>query len=304
LLAVHPIRFMAANHPYYYLYYNQFTGGLKGAYGNYETDYYYNSMREGAEWLQEYLKNKTNNAETVVGANFPCPWYFRNNKALKLVYFQWQNRSEYNWDYVLVANSYISPFQLKNKIWPPSNAIHTIFANGIPICAVVERVTKDDLAGIREQNKGDNIKSELLFENAVELDPQNELICYKFAEVLLTNGKEDQANQMLIRCLEINPEYEKALVLLGDQALKNGDAQKAAGFYEKTIRANRKYFAAYPKLSGIYAETDILKARKVLKDCLNLNSKYKPALEALADTYRKSDPEIAQKYDEQIMKLK
>jgi tetratricopeptide (TPR) repeat protein len=303
-LAVHPVRFMAANHPYYYLYYNQFTGGLKGAYGNYETDYYYHSMREGAEWLQEYLKNKPNKAEIVVGGNFPIQWYFRNNKAIDFVYFPWQNRSEYNWDYVLVANSYIPPFQLKNKIWPPSNTIHTIFADGIPICAVVERVTKDDLAGIQEQNKGDNIKSALLFENAFKFDPQNELICYKFAEVLLANGKGDQANQMLTKCLEINPEYEKALVLLGDEALKNKEVEKAAGFYERTIGANRKYYRVYPKLAGIYPETNVLKARKILKDCLKLNSKYKPALEALADTYRKSDPEIARKYDELIMKLK
>jgi len=302
-LAVHPIRFMAANHPYYYLYYNQLTGGLKGAYGNYETDYYYHSMRGGAEWLQEYLKKKPNSAETVVGANFPSQWYFRNNQALKLVYFSWQNRSEYNWDYAIVANSYISPFQLKNQVWPPTNTIHTIFADGIPICAVVERVTKDDLAGIQEQNRGDNIKSALLFENAFKFDPRNELICYKFAEVLLANGNEDQANQMLTKCLEINPGYEKALVLLGDEALKKGDVQEAAGFYEKTIQANRKYYAAYPKLAGIYAETNVLKARKVLKDCLKLNSRYKPALEAMANTYRKSDPEIARKYDEMSQKV-
>jgi len=303
-LAVHPVRFMAANHPYYYLYYNQFTGGLKGAYGNYETDYYYHSMREGAEWLQEYLKNKPIKAEIVVGGNFPIQWYFRNDKAIEFVYFPWQNRSEYNWDYVLVANSYIPPFQLKNKIWPPSNTIHTIFADGIPICAVVERVTKDDFGGIQEQIKGDNIKSALLFENAFKFDPQNELICYKFAEVLLASGKEDQAQQMLTKCLEINPEYEKALILLGDEALKNKEVEKAAGFYERTIGANRKYYRVYPKLAGIYAETNVLKARKILKDCLKLNSKYKPALEALADTYRKPDPEIARKYDELIMKLK
>ena len=302
ILAIHPIRFMAANHPYYYLYYNQFTGGLRGAYGNYETDYYYHSMREGAEWLQEYLKNKPDKGEIVVGGNFPSQWYFRNNKALKFVYFSWQNRSEYNWDYAIVANSYISPFQLKNNIWPPSNTIHTIFADGIPICAVIERVTKDDLGGIKEQNKGDNIKSALLFENAVRFDPQNELICYKFAEVLLANGINDQAQKMLSKCLEINPGYEKALVLLGDVALKDGEVQKATGFYESTIKANRKYYGAYPKLAAIYAETNLPKARKILKDCLKLNSKYIPALEALADTYRKSDPEIARKYDELIIK--
>lgn len=304
ILAVHPIRFMAANHPYYYLYYNEFTDGLKGAYGNYETDYYYHSMREGAEWLQDYLKNKSDKGKIVVGANFPCQWYFRNNKTTEFVYFPWQNRSEYNWDYAIVANSYIPPFQLKNKTWPPSNTIHTIFADGIPICAVIERVTKDDLGGIREQDKGDNIKSALLFQNAVQFDPQNELICYKFAEVLLATGKDDQANQMLTKCLTINPDYEKALVLLGDEALKDGEVQKAAGFYERTIQANKKYYRVYPKLAGIYTETDVLKARKILKDCLKLNSKYEPALEAMADTYRKSDPETARRYDELILKLK
>ncbi len=304
ILAVHPIRFMAANHPYYYLYYNQFTGGLKGAYGNYETDYYYHSMRQGAEWLQDYLKNKPNNTNIVVGANFPCQWYFRNNKAIEFVYFPWQKRSEYNWDYAIVANSYIPPFQLKNKIWPPSNTIHTIFADGIPICAVIERVTKTDFDGIQEQNKGDNIKSALLFQEAVKFDPQNELIRYKFAETLLATGKVDQAKQMLAKCLEINPDYEKALVLLGDEALKDGDVQKAVGFYERTIQANRKYYSGYVKLSGIYAETNVLKARKILKDCLKLSSKYKPALEALADTYRNSDSEIARKYDRLILKLK
>ena len=70
-LSIHPVKFMAANHPYYYLYYNQFVGGLKGAYGNYETDYYYHSMRQGAEWLQEYLKNEPHSTPIVVGGNFP-----------------------------------------------------------------------------------------------------------------------------------------------------------------------------------------------------------------------------------------
>lgn len=302
-LSVHPLKFMAANHPYYYLYYNQFSGGLKGAYGNYETDYYYHSMRKGAEWLQNYLKSKPNSATVVVGGNFPSQWYFRNNKDVKFVYFPWQNRSEYNWDYAIIANSYIPPFQLKNRIWPPKNTIHTILADGIPVCAVVERVTKDDLIGIQEQYKGNNIKSALLFQNAVKFDPQNELICYKFAEALLANSDEDQANKMLNQCLEINPGYEKAMVLLGDQALKKNDNQKAADFYEKTIRANRKYYAAYPKLAGIYVETDVLKARKILKDCLKLNSRYKPALESMADTYRKTAPEIARKYDEMSQKV-
>ncbi|MFA5329158.1 MAG: hypothetical protein WC384_15295 [Prolixibacteraceae bacterium] len=283
VLAIHPLKFMALNHPYYYLYYNQFTGGLKGAYGNYETDYYYHSMREGAEWLQEYLKNKPQNRKIIVGGNFPSQWYFRNDTALKFVYFSWQNRSEYDWDYAIIANSYISAWQLKNKIWPPSNTIHTIFADGVPICAVIERITKDDLAGIQEQKKGDYIKSALLFENALKFDPDNELIYTKFAQSLIALKQDEQADSVLNKCLKINPDYEKALVLLGDQAAKRQDYDKAAVLYEKTINANRKYFSVYPKLAGIYAETNVDKARKVLKDCLKLNPGYKPAAKMLRE---------------------
>jgi len=304
ILIIHPVRFMAANHPYYYLYYNQFVGGLKGAYGNYETDYYYHSMREGAEWLQEYLKNKPDSGKIVVGANFPIQWYFRNQKRIQFVYFPYQNRSEYNWDYSIVANSYISSGQLKNKVWPPANTIHTIFANGVPVCTVIERLTKDDFRGIQEQKKGDNIKSALLFQKAYELDSQNELICYKFAESLIESGEEEKAIQMLKKSLEINPDFEKALELVGDLAVKNDNVEGAANYYGKVILANRKYFSVYPKLAKLYVETNPAKARKVLRDCLKLNSRYKPALEAMAETYRKTDPETAAKYDKMINKLK
>lgn len=303
-LCLNPLKFMAANHPYYYLYYNEFVGGLKGAYGKYETDYYYHSMRKGAEWLQQYLKNKPTNDAVIVGGNFPIQWYFRNEKETRFIYFPWQRRSEYNWDYAIVANSYIPPSQLTNGVWPPKNTIHTVLVDGIPVCAVVERVTKCDWEAIGAQKSGDNIKSVLLFENAIKFDPQNELICYNFAEVLLANGNEGQAIEVLNKSLQINPEYEKALILLGDMAKKKDNTNAATDFYARAIKANRKYYAAYPKLAGIYAESDVSRARKILKDCLKLNSGYKPALEALAETYRKSNPETARKYDELIKKLK
>jgi len=35
-----------------------------------------------------------------------------------------------------------------------------------------------------------------------------------------------------------------------------------------------------------------------LKECLILDPRYIPAVRALAETYRKSNPEVAKKYDE------
>ena len=304
VLIMHPLKFMAVNHPYYYLYYNQLTGGLKGAYAKYETDYYYHSMRSGAEWLQKYLKNKPHKDTVTVGANFPIQWYFRNTQHVGFVYFPYQERSSYDWDYAIVANSYISPWQLDRKMWPPANTIHTVLVDGVPVCAVIERLTKDDLTGIQELEMGNYIKSAFLFQNATRLDPQNEMICYKFAVALQNSGQTEQAEKILQKCLTINPDYEQALVLAGDIALQEKDTVKAIASYEQTIRANRKYFSVYPKLARIYTETNTGKARNVLKDCLKLNPKYKPAIQMLADTYRKSEPGVAAKYDELMNKLK
>ena len=59
-----------------------------------------------------------------------------------------------DWDYAIVVNRYISPFKLKNKTWPPANAIHIIYADDIPVCAVLERKSKDDYAGYVALNQG------------------------------------------------------------------------------------------------------------------------------------------------------
>lgn len=40
-------------HPYEYIYYNAFVGGVEGAYGNYELDYWGTSLREAANFLNE-----------------------------------------------------------------------------------------------------------------------------------------------------------------------------------------------------------------------------------------------------------
>lgn len=303
-LSVHPLKFMAQNHPYYYLYYNELTGGLKGAYARYETDYYYHSMREGAEWLKGYLKDQPHQGKIIVGGNFPIQWYFRKNPDIRFTYIPYQQRSNYNWDYVLVANSYIPPSQLKNKTWPPSNTIHTVMADGIPICAVIKRMTKDDLEGLRELKKGDNIKSALLLEKAIQADPQNEWIYYKFAQSLKAADRNSESEKALKQSLHINPGFEPALMLLADMALQGGDTLQAANYYKKAIQANRKLLDAYVQLSGLYAETNVSTARKILKDCLEINSRYKPALQALADTYRQTAPEVAKKYDELINTLK
>ncbi|MCX6255199.1 MAG: hypothetical protein NTV31_12070, partial [Bacteroidia bacterium] len=64
------------------------------------------------------------------------------------------------------------------------------------------------------------------------------------------------------------------------------------------IEADRKYFEAYVGLSELLIDRDVIRARALLRTCLTMSPRFKPAILALADTYRNSDPDIAKKYDD------
>ncbi len=296
LLSIHPLRFMAANHPYYYLYFNESVGGLKGAYGKYETDYYYHSMREGAEWLIKHLTEEKPQRNIRVGGNFPIQWFFRYYPNIDFSYFQYTNRSTADWDYAIVGNSYIHPDQLKNGNWPPANAIHTIYADGVPICTVLKRQTYDDLRGIQAADEGSYGEAEYRLLKAVKVDSSNELIYYKLAKAMLEQGKDSAAWGVLNQCMKIHPEYEPVLMLLADLSEKQGKREQAIDFYSKVIKTNRKYFVAYVKLANLQRETDVAQARETLKDCLRVNPRHRDAILALAATYEQTEPEVAEKY--------
>jgi hypothetical protein len=47
-------------HPYQYIYYNQFVGGVQGAYRDYELDYWYISMKEAIEYINSKAQQNAN----------------------------------------------------------------------------------------------------------------------------------------------------------------------------------------------------------------------------------------------------
>ena len=298
LLSVHPVKFMAANHRYSYIYYNQLAGGLHGAYGNYETDYYYVSQTEASKWLLEYLKEKKDTGIIKIKATYSVSWLFRNHPETETSYFRYEERSMEDWDYAIVVNRYISPFQLKEKIWPPDDAIHIIYADKVPVCAVLKRKSRDDLSGYNAMKEGRTDDAIKYFSKALQAEKGDEMIYYNYATALYTGGWKQKADSMLKKSLEIRPDFELALMYLGNIARSQNKTDEAIGFYEKVIKADRKYFEAYIGLAELLEDKDLIKARDLLRNCLKMNPGYLPAIKALADTYRKSDPDIARKYDE------
>ena len=297
LLAFHPVRYMINNPRYFYLYYNQIVGGLKGAYGNYETDYYYVSQTEASEWLIDYLEEKNISGRVNVNATYSVSWQFRNHPEIETSYFRFEERSQTDWDYAIVTNRYISPYKLRNGLWPPANAIKVIYADRVPICAVLERKSKDDYYGFLSLNNGNFTGSVKYFEKALISDDSDEMIFYNFAAALYNLGEKQKADSLLKESLKINPDFEPSLMYLGNIAGSEHRFDVAEGYYERVIALNRKYFEAYVLLAGLIEDQDVMKSRRLLRTCLTMNPGFRPAIIALADTYRKSDPEVAAKYD-------
>ena len=303
LASLNPAGFILRNTPYSYLYYNQLEGGLKGALGNYETDYYFVSQRESAEWLIKYLKDKGIKDKIVVGANFSVEWFFRNEPQISAIYFRNEERSMYDWDYVITTNRYIPPFRLRSSGWPSSNALKVIDADGVPLGEIVKRESKAAYYGYRALEEGDLEASLSFFKEAITINSEDEMIFYNFADALSRAGQPEMADSMLKRCLELNPEFEPALMYSGLRARAGGREEEAAGYFEKLIGLNRKYFEAYIELAAIRVREDAAAAREILLDCIRIKPDYRPAIEALADIYRQSDPETAEKYYELLRNI-
>jgi hypothetical protein len=304
LISIHPLKFMIINPAYSYIYYNQFVGGLNGAYGKYETDYYFVSLKEGSEWLIRYLEEKKITGPVKVRANFSVKWFFRKHPEIQTEYFRNEERSQYDWDYAIITNRYIPINQLINKTWPPENAIKVIYADKVPICAVLERKSKDDFLAYEDLENGKTKEALSLFDKALKKDFKDEMIYYNFASALFDDGQIGKADSVLKKCLEINPDFDLALMFLGNIAKSQNRNQEAVEYYKNVIKVNRKYLEAYVELSGIIVKGDVNKGRDLLVTCLNLDPRFKPAIMAMAETYRTSNPEVAKKYDELAKTIK
>jgi tetratricopeptide (TPR) repeat protein len=303
ILAIHPVTFMIKNPQFYYIYYNQLAGGLKGAYGNYETDYYYVSQTVASEWLINYLKNEKIAGKVKVKATYSVEWQFRDHPEIETSYFRYEERSLSDWDYAIVTNRYISPYKLKNKLWPPSDALHIVYADSVPVCAVIHRKTKDDYLGYLALNEGRNDEAAGYYENALKIDDRDEMIFYNFGAALYNTGKYLKADSILKKGLEKNPDFEPILMYLGNIARSQNKDDEAIGYYERVIEANRKYFDAYVSAAELLIDKDVERSRMLLRKCLDMNPRFKHAIVAMADTYRKTNPDIAKKYDELAGKM-
>jgi len=303
LLTINPIIHTIKNHPYEYVYFNEFVGGVKGAYGNYEMDYYFHSLRQASEWVkQNAVKDANTSGKKIkVGAWLtpPVSYYLRKDTAkFEVCFIRYYERGNVDWDYAIFVNTGINPAQLKNGSWPPKNTVHTIDVDGKPICAILKRNDKSDLSGSQALEKGDIETAIPLLQKAVSILPTNESALLNLGDAFIKKQSLDTAMMYIDQLLKFDPELDNALNFKAYIYLAKNDIDNSLNTANRIIKNNYKYYFAYWwAANALIRKNDAYGATKMLEQLLQQNQGFKPAYQMLAQIYQQQgDMNKAQYY--------
>lgn len=303
ILTINPIIHTFKNHPYQYVYFNELAGGVKKAYGNYELDYYFHSLREATEWVkQNAVKESDNTGKKIkVGAWLtpPVSYYLRKDTAkFEVAFVRYYERGNVDWDYAVFVNTGINPAQLKNGTWPPKNAVHTINVDGMPICTVLKRTDKSDMMGSQALEKGDLETAIPLLQKAIGILPTNESALLNLGDAFIKKQSLDTALMYIDQLLKFDPELDNALNFKAYIYLAKNDLDNSLQTANRIIKNNYKYYFAYWwAANALIRKNDAYGAIKMLEQLLQQNQGFKPAYQMLAQIYQQQgDMEKAQNY--------
>ena len=107
-------------HPLEYLYYNSLVGGLKGAYGKYETDYWGLGFKEAVLWFKQNINDPKKTYKIYVeGDPLSSSYYFKPNMQL--------TNDPVKADYIFTFTRW--NFHLRH----PGKTIYTVERDGVPL---------------------------------------------------------------------------------------------------------------------------------------------------------------------------
>ncbi len=302
--------FIASNAKYPYVYFNPIPGGIKGAYGQYETDYWGVSVRQGIEWMEQQGILKEDMTETVVIAT---NMYYsaarltaKYGDKVKIKYLKWEKRCDDAWDYALYPTRFLSGSTLQKGMWPPDNAVHVVEASGVPLLAVLKDNGKNCSLGMASLKVGDFMGAVQKLQEEVKNVPDNELAWANLAQAYLNNGQLEECKAAAEKCLEISPDDTQALNMLGLYWINKNDIAKAKAQFESNVKREPSNATSWYYLGLLtQAGGDNTTALNYLMRAIQAAPNFKPAYETSAQIYEQmGDMARAQQFRQAIGQIK
>ena len=209
-----------ANHPYQYLYFNEIAGGVEGANGNYELDYWNQTPREAFQWLVKNrpevvkgeLKVSSNNIQEALKTFVPEG---KNAKYAWTREYEWANS---DWSYAIWTTRTLSRNQILGKYWPPKGTIHEVKVDGVTVAAVVESPNKNHYGfmGNRYIRKNNGDSALYFYKKAYEWNPLEEEYARGLANAYKLKMNYDSAILFYKKALELRDGNYEAYLSLGE----------------------------------------------------------------------------------------
>lgn len=242
-----PAWWMIRSHPNQYIYFNELSGGLKKAHWLYETDYYSNTLRQAAEWVNEHDKRAevivTTNNEPVCG-----DYYLKKGKPDSRVV--WSREYELHkqvCDYSFITTRTMSRAQIENT-FPPKGTVHMIEVDGAPILAIVKRENNYAALGMAYNDRGMHDSALLMLNKAIEYDPTNEE-AYRARSLAFTGLQRfDEAKADVREGLRLVPESFMTYDALAQCYFRQEKLDSAIWAFEKSVSVKVNYTGGYYNL--------------------------------------------------------
>ncbi len=302
--------FIAANPQMPYVYFNPIVGGTKGAYGEFETDYWGVSTRQGIEWMEQQGILKPDMQEVVVIATnmhySVKQLTAKYGDKVKIKYLKWDKRCDDAWDYALYPTRFLSGYTLKKGFWPPDNAVHLVTAGGAPMLAVLKDNGKNCALGMAAGKLGDWPTVISLLETEVANVPDNELAWTNLAQAYLSNEQLEKAKAAAEKALEISPDDSQANNLLGMYFINKNEIGRAKSQFEAALKLEPANAAAWYYLALIAKneENNQLALNNLMK-AIKVAPNFRAAYELSAQIYEEEgNADAAQRFRAALGQMK
>jgi Tfp pilus assembly protein PilF len=247
---------MIKNHPHEYVYFNELVGGIDGAYGNYETDYYCNTLRPATDWMIENIPEVKAGKKLLVSTNnepLSSQYYFKKvSDSVSVGWLREYEKNKTNWDYALITTRTMSKTQLMNGCFPPKGTIHVIKADNTPLVAIVKRENTFMPDGYKYYLKGQYDTAAYYFSQYIQYAPMEEEAYRQLGLCYVNLGKYEDAKKAFNKAIELYPENFMAYYGLGAIEMQQNNLDNAIAWFQKSVSYKVNYNDSYFNMGRAY----------------------------------------------------
>lgn len=213
------------SHPNQGVYFNELVGGVKGAYSNYDLDYYQNTQKQQAEWIIHNVPHPPAGQKIKVRSNMSgIDNAFKEDSSwIDAAYLRYNDRNSKDWDYYIDNPRYISVEELQNDKWPPQNVVHTVAVDGVPLSVVIQQKSKAGVEASAALQRKDYITAAQKYAEYIKTDTTDDNVYADYAIALANTAQIDAAIGAMRRATDIDPGNAQYYSILAQLYHAKGD---------------------------------------------------------------------------------